>query len=260
MKLSDFNRECKGQRVFILGDAPQLLRLDDRMKMRLEREVTIGVNYTNLYIQPKYWIAGHLPHVAHAARYGDPSTIKFYQKGLPHNRTWPKKANVVPIKAYVHNYGRPLEVELTDERGISGGEQCLLSATHLALAMGASEIIYIGFEQANQAHFYNIDRKIMHRKKIHMNSLIKQYSKDTVDREMVRQINEHCSKVFKPLEKLSCQPFLGKPIEPKLRFYLLTAIKMGVQIVSTLPTGVIERAGKRKGKNFIAHRKIQDIL
>ena len=53
-----------------------------------------------------------------------------------------------------------LQKHNTEDISLSGNTSVLLLATHLAYIMGASKIVYIGFEELKCAHFWNSNRQL----------------------------------------------------------------------------------------------------
>ena len=54
----------------------------------------------------------------------------------------------------------PLSRHADEKQNLYGTTSIMLSATHLAYIMGASKIIYLGFEGKNALHFYTQGRSI----------------------------------------------------------------------------------------------------
>jgi hypothetical protein len=156
--LRDFANIHMGQRIFIFGTGPTLNDVtQEQLDYIQKNEISIGVNYTPIHITPTYWIGGghptliafaieHLKNETQGIFHHDPGTRDKYPKSdkviFTEDRVCSTQPNPIPKN------------KKTDI--IVGGHNILLSASHLAYIMGASEIIYIGFEQVNRLHFYNL--------------------------------------------------------------------------------------------------------
>ena len=66
MKLSDFNDKHLGETIYIIGCAPTLNQLTDKEIEFLNKSVTIGVNFSHLKVDLKYWIGGHIEQAVFA--------------------------------------------------------------------------------------------------------------------------------------------------------------------------------------------------
>jgi hypothetical protein len=53
-----------------------------------------------------------------------------------------------------------LKKKESEDISLRGNTSILLLATHLAYIMGASKLVYIGFEELNTAHFWNSDEEL----------------------------------------------------------------------------------------------------
>jgi hypothetical protein len=128
----------------------------------------------------------------------------------------------------------------------------------MAYAMHAGRVVFIGFDQRNRHHFYDLRERHFRTIKSHMRKLKAMYSDD---KEMIASIEDHERKALYADKKTLDLPFPGKPIVPKLRFYLMTLENAGVQIINTLRGSVIEKAGTMPGGRMIVQNmKLQDIV
>ena len=158
LKLKDFSNKHLGKRIFIFGTGPTL---NDVTKEQLDyienNEISIGVNYTPINLTPTYWIGGgHATLVAFAIEHLKESTQGFFHHDVGARYQYPETDKIVFAEDRVaKNEDMPLPIDKKVDR-IVGGHNILLCASHLAYIMGASEIIYIGFEQVNRLHFYNL--------------------------------------------------------------------------------------------------------
>jgi len=161
MKLNDFNDRHLGETVYILGCAPSLNELTEKHLEALKDEVVIGVNFSHTKVKSlNYLVTGHLDSIAYMLEYGPPDTTVFAHKSgqtAYATEIWDNE-RVIPM--WDLNLGPPLPRHADENSNIYGSCSILLSATHLAYIMGASKIVYIGFEENSQLHFYNVDRAL----------------------------------------------------------------------------------------------------
>tara|TARA_R110000796_G_C14545644_1_gene433368 strand:+ start:401 stop:1210 length:810 start_codon:yes stop_codon:yes gene_type:complete len=157
-KLRDFANIHMGQRIFIFGTGPTLNDVtQEQLDYIQKNEISIGVNYTPIHVTPTYWIGGgHPTLIAFAIEHLKNETQGIFHHDPGTRDKYPKSDKVVFTEDKVcSTQSNPIpKNKKTDV--IVGGHNILLSASHLAYIMGASEIIYIGFEQVNRLHFYNL--------------------------------------------------------------------------------------------------------
>lgn len=144
--------------MFIFGTGPTMNDVTREQLDFIEKnEISIGVNYTPINFTPTYWIGGgHATLIAFAIEHLKESTQGFFHHDPGARHLYPNSDKIVFAEDRVaKNEEMPLPIDKKVDR-IVGGHNILLSASHLAYIMGASEIIYIGFEQVNRLHFYNL--------------------------------------------------------------------------------------------------------
>ena len=160
-KLYDFNDKHLGETIYIIGSAPTINKLDDRHLEGFKDKVVIGVNYSHLKVKNlNYMITGHVDSLAYMLEYGpkDIPIFAHYSKQTAYAiEVWSSER---VIKMWDLPPSTPLPRHATEKNNICGNTSILLSATHLAYIMGASKIVYVGFEEKSQLHFYNIDKKL----------------------------------------------------------------------------------------------------
>ncbi len=156
--LRDFANIHMGQRIFIFGTGPTLNDVtQEQLDYIQKNEISIGVNYTPIHVTPTYWIGGgHPTLIAYAIEHLKKETQGIFHHDPGARDKYPKSDEVIFTEdrnCSIQTNPMPKNKK-TDI--IVGGHNILLSASHLAYIMGASEIIYIGFEQVNRLHFYNL--------------------------------------------------------------------------------------------------------
>jgi len=156
LKLDDFIDRHQNERIFVLGTGPSLNDLTPEEIKKIETEETsIGVNFSHIQLKPTYWISGGAPcQMAFALEYLPEQTIPFFHQGEDEDRVFPD------VEKIVHTYDRVADgralTKAPKDNTLIGGYNILLCASHLAYVMGASEIVFVGFEQTNFLHFYNL--------------------------------------------------------------------------------------------------------
>ena len=161
MKLSDFNNNHLDETIYIIGSAPSINELSEKDLEALKNKVVIGVNFSHTKVKNlDYVITGHIDSLAYALEY-TPDDIPIFCHKSNHTayatEVW---NNDRVVEVFDLNMLPPLPRLADDNNNIYGSISILLSATHLAYMMGAREIVFMGFEERSQLHFYNIDRNL----------------------------------------------------------------------------------------------------
>ena len=158
MKLSDFNDKHLGETIYIIGCAPTLNRLTDKEIQFLNKSITIGVNFSHLKINLKYWIGGHVEQTVFALESDLPPSVPLFAHIEDRTRyitqIW-NSERVIPVNDLTPRL--PLTRYIDEKQNLYGSTSIILSAIHLAYIMGASKIVYLGFEGKNALHFYTDD-------------------------------------------------------------------------------------------------------
>jgi len=157
--LQDFNNIHSGRRIYVLGTGPTLLDLKPEHVQKIEKEsISIAVNFSHvLPIVPTYWIAGgHPTQVAFALEHLSQETTMFFHQGPGETRIFPEIEQIVHTHDQTATACENPVVRPVTENVIIGGHNILLSASHLAYLMGASELVFVGFEQVNRLHFHSL--------------------------------------------------------------------------------------------------------
>ena len=158
-RLCDFNDKHLGETIYIIGCAPTLANLTQEEIEFLEQKITIGVNFSHLKINLKYWIGGHIEQVAFAIEsdlsHSTPLFAHYGNHTKYMTQIW-NNERVVPVDDLFPKL--PLSRYVDKNQNLYGSTSIVLSATHLAYIMGASKIVYVGFEGKSALHFYTIDK------------------------------------------------------------------------------------------------------
>lgn len=151
------NRE-KGNTLFVIGSGPQLNLLSDEQINFLENQATIGVNRVQYKIKTRYFISAYPSEILLAQRI-------LLESILIHIRPIAKNIfnvqDVITIKREIFDKNMGLNRFLSSINPVIYTKlNVALAATHLALILGASRIVYIGIEQRNAVHYYDEDMTI----------------------------------------------------------------------------------------------------
>jgi len=250
--LSDYNDKHLNEDIFIIGNGPQLCELSEHQIESLKNKVTIGVNYTHEFMDTTYWVCGHPGHMAYAIEYGSHDTIKFYQKHAPHcwmPEIWKPEHNMIPVLCTIFdgvNLLRRLPVPDGGRRiGIKDARQISFSAIHLSYIFGAKRIIFLGCDQNNLLHFFNMDKDTIERMRGRIRDVQEKYKRfdGDPDKEISSEMRWfEINRLNKSVGELRNMPW---PQEHSSDFaqYFRVLNGNGVQVLSTEKNSVITRAG-----------------
>jgi len=161
LQLNNFNNKHLGETIYIVGCAPHVNDLTSKQVESLRNKTVICVNHSFLKIEhPTYITTGHVDLMAYALEYTHKKILIFAHKSentKSIEQIW-NNQRVIPM--WDLNPSVPLPRFIDEKNNINGSTSSTLSATHLAYIMGASKIIYVGFEETSQLHFYNTDKNI----------------------------------------------------------------------------------------------------
>ena len=167
MILENFNDKHLNDTIFITGDGAQLSYLTKEQIKKIEKKITISVNYSHLVYNPTYWIGGHILHTLFSINFCDPATIKFFQKStIEEHSEWimdggDENKSIPILCSYDIN---KISRIIKGDGPIFGCTNIGLAATSLAYMMGAKKIIYLGLDQKSLLHFY--DANISYKEKM----------------------------------------------------------------------------------------------
>ena len=262
-KLEDFVDAQLNKRVFIFGTGPTLNDVTEEQVKRIEQnEVSMCINFSHIYLNPTYWLAGgHATQIAYAIEHlhSDATALfhcgfkdEAYQELRAIASTVPGRINFIQDQT-VSFQKRPLTRRNVGNT-IIGGHNIILSATHLAYLMGAKEIVFVGFEQTNRMHFYNLwpDKKQEDFKKT-LRELREKYNSCKAIVDCVGEIlnvdepDEQRWCHFKPIEV--CKNLTFKPEGknhhnyPIFKNYVEQLQEDGVRVYTTATEGICVDAG-----------------
>lgn len=250
MNLEKYFDKHKGDTIFVLGNSDELNELsDEQIKDLEENRVTIGVNYSHMKIKSNYMITGHMSHVVYAEEYPNTGTI-FFQT-YANNPVFSGFENVETIFC---DYGngdtmkkQPFKVE--------GCANISISASHLAYLMGASRVVYLGFNQKNLLHFYDTDVELRDRILSNINNVrnklnLNQYA-PSVQRQKTSILHDYDMHVghMLPIEELQKRHWTSRPNNSnniKILTNMFDTMKNnGMEVVSTCEESIMTDSGAK---------------
>ncbi len=240
----DLNDREKGKRIFIIGSSPQLNELTERQIQLLENEVTIGVNRVQYKIKPKYFISAYPSEILLGLKRSPSSTFIHIR---PVNESiFPDKKNIITIKREIFNPSIGLPRYLLSKDPILYTKlNVALASTHLALILGASEIIFIGIEMKNVTpyaqHFYDFDPHIL---RLLFEDLkeIKDYPYFNIDHSY-STYEFHLERLGRPLTQLNYQTSRKENHLESFQNYFQILKNYGINIIATKKDSITYEAG-----------------
>ncbi len=233
----DLNHREEGATVFIVGAGPQLATLSREMLAELSRRPTIGVNLTQHMVAPSYFISAYLDHHI-MARLRAPDAVFIHMRPV---LAPPPLDFLLPVRRQRFDPGMILHAELDAEDPlIITRRNVALGATHLALILGARNIVYIGVEQDNASHFYDELEPVKALIRADL-EVLKDY------RDLPRDHGYTTSEIVTaaletPPHELRAQPF-GEDHTDVFAEYFRQIRGHGGAIYSASASGVVNRAG-----------------
>jgi len=241
MNLKDFNNKHKGETIFILGNGEELGSLTEEQLSYIKEHTTIGVNYSHLIHTPSYMISGHFSQILYAQNYAkidDIDRIFFQYKGAINGEVFDafnefKNMTKVNVEYFYNNTSIKVVKKASDtDNYLVGAANILISATNLAYIMGAERIIFIGFNQRNRLHFYDLNEDMKKELKKNISNLKKKYSgrnkMDVINKDFDMFISHMISE-----EELRKTAFFNPDVSPGIKKIFEITKNDGVELVST---------------------------
>lgn len=149
-----------GQTIYVVGSGPSLKAFEPEWLAELGQLPSIGLNRSVYMVRTRYFLSSYISEII-LAKKASPTTTHLHMR----NRlTVPLVDDILTIKRRYtedpHAIGRSWS---RDEPMLCTRRNAVFAATHLALIMGATKVCYVGVEQRNGLHFYNIDPQMNER-------------------------------------------------------------------------------------------------
>jgi pseudaminic acid cytidylyltransferase len=244
--LADYNDLEKGNTIYIIGNGTYLAELTDKQISKINTKTSIGVNSSFVCIESDYYIAGHLQQTFLQGHFGKKGSYKIFHGELQ-NWPFPPEWNVLSI-ANINIVGDVgyLPKPVSEKGPLVGAQNVGYSATHLAYILGASKIVYIGFDFKSNLHFYNIHEKYNQKLHEHWEFTKEEYKDNTF---AINDINDFGKSLYKK-EILENTPFGGRSYSyqdalDNFTGYFNVMKQNGVEIISAQDNNILTYAGAK---------------
>lgn len=238
---ADLNDRHLGEDIFIVGAGPQLNRLSREEQHFLNNSVSIGLNRTQYFFSPSYFLSAYLSECLLALLRGN-SGVVLHARPKYENPLDPRLLTVRrrPLTE-VHALPRTLTPDCPTLYTL---KNAAIMATHLAFILGAKRIFYLGVEQNNSVHFYQDDLKFAETilsdvDELHAQGLWQCPDHKYTTYESVRR------SIYRDRMELSAEPFYKDDHAGTFRLIFDQIESAGTQVFSTSSDSVIVRAGAR---------------
>jgi hypothetical protein len=234
-----FDHRHAGETVFVLGAGPQLALIPNGALERLQSFTTIAVNKVFFRVRPTYFLSAYVGEVMLAARRIPDATLLHMRPALEPSLV----PGAITLRRRKFEPGMELPRRLDPEcPTLLTRLNVALGATHLAYALGASRIVFVGVEQRNQLHFWNFNEAsrveiraaLLERGDPDLLRVDHPYASLDRDLESVDRSREDCMK-----------PFYTHDHTPTFRTYFDILARNGVDVVATTAESVVADAGAR---------------
>lgn len=232
------NDRHAGGTIVVIGSGPQLAAVSDDSLDRLASFPTIGVNKVFFRIRPTYFLSAYVGEIMLALP-------RIPEAMLLHMRPFyapPLLPGVVPLRRKTFQEGMGLPRRLKGKPTLLTRRNVALGATHLAYAMGASRIVFLGVEQRNQLHFWSFDGTL--RNEIRA-ALIARGDPD------ILRIDHPYASLARDLSAVNAapedcmEPFFSVDHTPTFSAYFEILKRNSVDVVATTADSVVADAGAR---------------
>jgi len=235
------NRIHTGKTIFIVGAGPQLAEISEHERQALESAISIGLNRTPYFMRLTYFLTSYPIEAMLANKHNPGSLVLLLRGGL---NLFFNMQNTLTINRL--KFRKWLGLNAAFYPGfpaLFSHLNAALAATHLAYILGARRIVYVGVEQLNRLHFYNLHEASKCEMAQDLESLQEISIKDPyhsyANAESLRQNLNH------DIETLKSAPFYTKSHVDSFKIYFNILKKKGVSIATTVQHGVILEAGGR---------------
>ena len=172
-KLSDVFNIHAGETIYLIGNGPALLEIPDEKYEQIKNGISIGSNSSHLFMPTTYQACSSWSSYILSCNYGIVKSCRFYSgQGIGDDPSWPfgtattlqptffRDNNTIYTSDHaVHPVTRPMCSALFDDpkesEQIFGADNIIFACINLATIMGASEIVFVGFDQRETGHYYD---------------------------------------------------------------------------------------------------------
>jgi hypothetical protein len=169
--LGDLYQIHKDQTIYLIGNGLGVLDISDSYLKKIRDGISIGVNSSHLWGPTTYQASSTWSCYLLSCHYGVAHGCRIYQgQGIGTDPSWPLgEATTISssffsdnntINIYEHMQDpSTTEALFTKPSGGSpffGRDNIMFTATNLATIMGANKIVYLGFDQRDDGHYYDV--------------------------------------------------------------------------------------------------------
>lgn len=219
-----------------MGCGPQLHFVGDMVLEGLKFKPTIALNNAAMKLWPRYVLSAHMGQIIMAKKQIDSTGTIIHMRREPGHLVddviTVQRSDFRGYTGLPKRFGKPVPMLYTDQNAA-------LAATHLAIILGAKEIVYVAIEQNNKLHFYDLNPQLRETLKAAWTELL-DYPGIQAD---------HHDEVIGPLahlslspEELGRMPFYYKSHIPMFRRYFRILDDYGIKY-GTTASGVLTAAG-----------------
>jgi hypothetical protein len=239
VRASELNNRHAGSDIFIVGAGPQLNQLSSEARRFLASQVTIGLNRTQYFTDPTYFLSAYYSECLLAVRSANCGTAiharPVYEAPLHPGFLAVRRQYLGAHETIPRMLDAACPTLLTQDNAA-------IMACHLALILGAKRIIFVGVEQNDSLHFYHAlpdvrDRIAADLAAINMAGLWQNPDHPYGIYERVRDaLNEHTA-------QLAERKFYKDDHTPTFRRIFAMLAEHGVPVIATTANSVVARAG-----------------
>ena len=247
--VKQLHRKHKGEDIFVIGAGSSLLPYQSFIRNELAGRVVIGVNRTSYIVEPTYVISAYLSELLLNLQ-RCPSSVAIHCRPEIY---LPPRSSIVSMKRTFSDTFEAVSDRLDfDAPTLITRNNVFFLASHLALVLGARRIIYLGFDMANKAHFYETQEPIKERMVLDLLDLREDWPTFGMDHPYETPYL-FLKRLFSDAASLASTPFYDWDHAPFIDKFRLRATELGVEMISCVRGGVLERAG-------LEFRSLQQIL
>jgi hypothetical protein len=228
-----------GETVFVVGASAQLNRLDAGQIGALSRAPAIGLNRTQYRVPTMYFLSTYTLEVALALRVGGASTVIHL---CGEQRPMVPGTLALSKRTYEERRGLPRRLD-GDRPVLYNMRNASLGATHLAVVMGARQIVYVGIELRSLLHFYAEDSAVKERLAADLQWAWAERYYD--DRFADRTLEDRLRELRTPVEEQAAAPYWHADHTPALQVFFAELERHGVEPIATSQDSAIYDAGAR---------------
>ncbi len=234
----DLNGLEKNKTIFIIGAGPQLADLSADQIEKISQFPTIGLNRTNFKFKLSYFLTGYVSE-AYVAKNREPNLKVIAYRPKDYTPIVPGVITVrgIPTKGVgplSRGFERPIP-------SLAMEYNAVITASHLALILGAKKIAFIGVEQNKYLYYYQFDEKIREEiiagyEDLKVQNIVDPYypyaNYDDLIKIVRRTAKETVSESYYEIDST-----------PILKYVFQELRAAGVEIISTKQDSITTRAG-----------------